>query len=70
MWSIFIHLRVIYTIVVDFYTLEGSFIRLREFIHLRVQQWHMLFVGYFVIMMMMEEVLEGHTPGCVGCVFR
>ena len=37
MWSIFIHLRVIYTIVVDFYTFEGSFIHLREFIHLRVQ---------------------------------
>ena len=26
MWSIFIHLRVIYTILVDFYTFEGSFI--------------------------------------------
>ena len=41
MWSIFIHLRVIYTIAVDFYTFEGSFIHLREFIHLRVQQCHM-----------------------------
>ena len=38
MWSIFIHLRVIYTIVVDVYKFEGSFIHLWEFIHLRVQQ--------------------------------
>ena len=37
MWSIFIHLGVIYTIGVDFYTFEGGFIHLREFIHLRVQ---------------------------------
>mgnify|MGYP001793840358 CR=1 FL=1 len=25
-WSVFTHLRVIYTMVVDFYTLKGSFI--------------------------------------------
>ena len=37
MWSIFIRLRVVYTIVVDFYTFEGSLIHLRENIHLRVQ---------------------------------
>ena len=37
MWPIFIHLRVIYTNVVDFYTFEGGFIRLRELIHLKVQ---------------------------------
>ena len=38
MWLIFIHLRVIYAIVVDFYTFEGFFIHLWEYIHLRVQQ--------------------------------
>ena len=37
MRSIFIHLRVIYTIVDDFYTFEGSFIHLRELIPLRVK---------------------------------
>ena len=37
MWSIFIHLRAIYTNVFDFYTLEGSFIHLWKFIHLRVR---------------------------------
>ena len=37
----FIHLRVIYTIVVDFYKFEGSFIHLWKFINLRVQQGHL-----------------------------
>ena len=37
MWSFFIHLRVIYTIVVDYYTFEGSFVYLWEFIHLMAQ---------------------------------
>ena len=38
MWSILINLRVSYTIVVDFYTFEGKFTHLWEFIHMRVQQ--------------------------------
>ena len=48
MWSILIHLRVIYTIVVDVYTFEGSFIPLWEFIHLRVQQGLLGFLGFRV----------------------
>ena len=39
MCSIFIHLRAIYTNVVDFYIFEGSFIHLWKFKHLRVQEW-------------------------------
>ena len=43
MWSAFIYSRAIYTNVVDFYTIEWSFIHIRNFIHLRVQQcWTIL----------------------------
>ena len=65
MWSIFIHLRVIFTIVVDLYTFEGSFVHLWEFIHLRVQQCSVydtiLCFSFSAIVYVIEDFKE-HNP--------